>query len=81
MVNLNKPVHRVTETLQRERGRLRNIVASLTREGLVMRLKGCRHALLLPYSVAFVKAATIEADRLRAERKALRKAKKGGAQS
>ena len=78
MTNLNKPVHRITDTLQRDRGKLRNIVASLTREGLALRLKGCQNTLLLPYAVAYGRAAAIEADRLVVERQAARKHKKGG---
>lgn len=78
MTPLRKPVYRVTTTTRiRERGKLREIVVGLEPGDVVtVRLKGTRTTYTLPVSAVFYRAATLEADRIRAERRAKRKGAK-----
>lgn len=79
MTPATKPVTRLTDCYERERGALRPIVATLSAGGVLLRLKGCRHTLLLPYSTAWTRAAWLEAGQVKAERDAAKKAKREAA--
>lgn len=70
-----KPLWRETMLLG-ERGQ--PYVVALQPEGLLIRRKGSRKPLLLPYGIAFVKAAMIQANKDRAEKKQRRSKVKRG---
>ncbi len=50
-----------------------DIIATLAGEGIYLRRAGSRENFLLPWGHAYLRAALLEADRQRAERKAKRK--------
>lgn len=66
-------VTRETSATVRDRGRVRPIVATLNGAGILLRLKGCRLTFLLPYDVAYWRAARLQAEQARAEKRAARK--------
>jgi hypothetical protein len=69
---------KLTRPLRREVSSLHHgpLIVLLTEEGLYLRQKGRRMKYLLPYGRAYQNAASLEADRQRAERKAKRKRKR-----
>ena len=68
------PRWRETEVVIRDR-RVRPLVVAAQPSALMLRLKGTRGTLSIPYSPAYQLAARLEADRIRAEKKAARKKK------
>jgi len=68
-----RPTYRVSEVVSRDGRKAREILVALEPAAILLRLKGCRTTLRLPLSVAFLKAAQLEADRVRAEKKTNRK--------
>lgn len=70
------PRWRETEVIVRDR-RIRPLVVALQPAAVVIRLKGNRSTVSLPWSLAYQFACRLEADRRRAEKKAAKK--KGGA--
>lgn len=74
MTQLRKPVIREVSATVRDAGRVRPLVIRLIDAGLELRQKGCRTTYLLPYGVAWIKAAQLAADARRAERKQRKKA-------
>lgn len=71
-----KRVAHETPALTRYRG-ARPIIVTITSAGLELRAKGTRQKYMLPFGIALGKAQELEADRIRAARKAARKAKRG----
>ena len=74
---LSKPVERVISVADGS-GRRHVMVARFAQEGLYLKYKGERwtSALLLPWSVAYTKAAWLKAERIKRERREKRDAKK-----
>jgi hypothetical protein len=70
---LTKPVARETPHWVRTPKRMRPLVVTLSREGILVRAKGTRKSYVLPYGTAWVKAAELEADLRRREKKLKRK--------
>jgi uncharacterized protein YqjF (DUF2071 family) len=68
-----KPRWRKTETLTRDGGHVGVIVVALQPTALLLRIKGTRRVLSLPYSSAYTRAAILAADQVRTEKKLRRK--------
>jgi hypothetical protein len=66
---LSKPVARVVRTS----GTAPALVVTLTEAGIAFRIKGTRTSYLLPYGVAYTRAATLEADRTLAAKRSGRR--------
>lgn len=73
MVSISKTVRRKVATT-----RGTPLVVALAPEGIWLREPRRRTAYLLPYGVAFIKAATLAADAERARKRAARKARRVG---
>lgn len=67
------PRWRETEVVTRDAGRTRPLIVALEPTALLVRLKGTRMTLRMPYSTAFSQAAAMEARRRAAEKKINRK--------
>jgi hypothetical protein len=75
MVSLSDRKSKLTfavSTMVREKGKLRPVVVSPFPAYLQLRLKGCKRTLNLDYEWLYVAACKLEAERLRAERRAKR---------
>lgn len=73
MIEIKKPVRRKVRT-----GRGESLVVELAPEGIYLRERRRRTRYLLPYGVAFVRAAMLAAEEQRRTQKAARAAKRGG---
>ncbi len=78
MTPLTKPVHRLTQTMVRDRGsKSRLIVAGLLPgDVLEFRMQGTRKRFVLPIATAYYQAARLEAARVVAQRQAARRARR-----
>lgn len=65
----NKPLWKETAYAVRDRGKIRPVCVALEPASLLLRPKGTRQTLRLPYGVAFAQAARAEADRLTEQRR------------
>lgn len=64
-----KPRWRESNVITRDRGRIRQILVAAEPDSLLIRLKGTRGVLRLPYGVAYTRAAVLAADQVRRDRK------------
>ena len=76
MTKADKPVTRISYTRVREQGRTREVVVTIHPTWLGLRLKGTRKVFQLDIGAAYQRAAMMEADKIRAEKKAIKLAKK-----
>lgn len=75
---LKKPVSRRTETVRRDRGKLRRYVITLYPGDLIgFRLEKCRQEELLPVGVAYETAVRLRVAKERDEKKKSRLVKRG----
>jgi hypothetical protein len=75
--NRMRPVWHATAMVDRHTGRV--LVVAETPCNLLVRLKGCRQALRLPWPLAYLRAATCEANSLRLEKINKRRSVRRGA--
>lgn len=79
MTSLSKRKRRLlveTADVVRERGRLREVVIEATPHVALVRLKGTRTVFPISYAAIYHAAAKLEAAKVQAEKKAVRKAKR-----
>lgn len=77
MIRVNKPVSRISHSMIREQGKTREVVVTINGTYLSFRLLGTRKKFTMDISGAYQRAAMLEAEKVRAEKRAAKKAAKG----